>query len=92
LIEARRHYPLDAAYQEQDRQWNLWLDAMEDKEAAELIRERFAESREWEARFLMMSDKYIAQTDYLGLCNDRLKSIREWNTKAKQTGLPGGLP
>lgn len=32
----------------------------------------------WEARFLLMSEHWTTQTQYLGECNEQLKALRQW--------------
>lgn len=35
----------------------------------------------WEARFLLMSDAWLLQTDSLGLCNLQIEKFRVWDEK-----------
>lgn len=36
---------------------------------------------DWEARFLLMTDYWIMQTDSLALCNKQIGKSREWVNK-----------
>lgn len=85
IEQAITRYPVNNIYAEYDAGWEAWLKEFPDQEAAEGIRSLIKDARNWEARFLLMSDKYMAQTDYLGLCNGRLKNIGKWNEEAEQT-------
>lgn len=43
---------------------------------------------EWEARFLLMSDHWLLQTDALGSCNAQLGATREWVNKHRGLEKP----
>lgn len=43
---------------------------------------------DWEARFLLMSDHWLLQTDALGSCNQQLKANREWVDKHRGLEKP----
>lgn len=36
---------------------------------------------EWEARFLLMTDYWMLQTDALGQCNKQLLQLRNWTNQ-----------
>lgn len=44
----------------------------------------------WEARFLLMSDHYLMQTDAVGLCNGQLQKTREWHDKHRDLEKKNG--
>lgn len=82
LLEAKRQYPVEQAYAEETKQWNAWLLTIEDRATREAVRAKLTESHDWEARFLLMTDKFLAQTDNIGLCNKKLKSIGQINRES----------
>lgn len=43
---------------------------------------------DWEARFLLMSDHWLLQTDAIGACNKQLKATREWVNKHRGLEKP----
>ncbi|BEG72410.1 hypothetical protein RVBP21_0380 [Pseudomonas phage BRkr] len=38
----------------------------------------------WEARFLLMTDHWLLQTDYLGSCNLQIEKLRDWDKKQSE--------
>lgn len=40
-------------------------------------------TNEWEARFLLMTDHWLLQTDALGNCNLQVDKLREWNSQQR---------
>lgn len=43
---------------------------------------------DWEARFLLMSDHWLLQTDALKQCNDQVRKSREWVNKHRGLEKP----
>lgn len=43
---------------------------------------------DWEARFLLMSDHWLLQTDALNLCNKQVRKSREWVIKHRGLEKP----
>lgn len=43
---------------------------------------------DWEARFLLMSDQWLLQTDALGVCNKQVRKSREWVNKHRGLEKP----
>lgn len=43
---------------------------------------------DWEARFLLMSDHWLLQTDAIGICNQQQRSLRDWVNKHRGLEKP----
>ena len=91
LLTARKQYPVEKQYQDEQTQWDAFLKTLP-ADQAEAIQAKIDQAYDWEARFLLMSDKFMGQTDKLGLCNTRLKTIDAWSDQVQRAASAGSNP